>query len=89
MAPETARAAGITKIGVVKGQDEPMVIYCGGDSYLTPNKARLLWQKGELDAVVIPERLMDQSGAFPATALDSGDISKQREARYLLFLRPR
>jgi 4-amino-4-deoxy-L-arabinose transferase-like glycosyltransferase len=84
-----ARAAGARKIGAIEGRDEPMVIYCDAGSYLRVKRAMREWSNGELDALVVPERRIEDLSALPAPALDSGPISKQGETRYLLFLRPK
>jgi 4-amino-4-deoxy-L-arabinose transferase-like glycosyltransferase len=82
------REAGAPRIGVVEGRDEAMVIYCDAGSYLPVTRAMRAWANGDLDALVIPERRITDPNLFPAPKLDSGPISKQKESRYLLFLRP-
>jgi 4-amino-4-deoxy-L-arabinose transferase-like glycosyltransferase len=84
-----AKKAGAMKVGVVEGRDEPMVIYCGASSYLRANRAMRAWSNGELDALVAPERRIEDPRLLPSPTLDSGPISKQGETRYLLFLRPK
>jgi hypothetical protein len=83
------KKAGALKVGVVEGRDEPMVIYCGASSYLRANRAMRAWSNGELDALVAPERRIEDPSLLPSPTLDSGPISKQGETRYLLFLRPK
>ena len=86
---KATREAGAARIGVVEGRDEPMVIYCGADSYLPVVRAMRAWKNGDIDALVIPERRIADPSLLPPPALDSGPISKQKETRYLLFLRPK
>ncbi len=86
-----AAQTGATRIAVVEGRDEGMVIYCGGASYFRPGQALEAWRKNEIDALVIPaRRLEDQKDPppLPAPALEGVDISKDdRKERYLFFLR--
>ncbi len=86
-AQAVAKKAGVSQIDVVEGKDEPMVIYCGATRTLHPNFAMRAWKSGEIHALVIPERRIKDASSLPPPALDSGPISKQGEARYLLFLR--
>jgi 4-amino-4-deoxy-L-arabinose transferase-like glycosyltransferase len=86
---KATREAGVVKIGVVEGWDEPMVIYCDAGSYLRPVRAMRAWNNGDIDALVVPERRIPDPSLLPFPTLDSGPISKQKETRYLLFLRPK
>jgi 4-amino-4-deoxy-L-arabinose transferase-like glycosyltransferase len=86
---KVTREAGALKIGVVEGRDEPMVIYCDAGSYLPVIRAMRAWNNGDIDALVIPERRIPDPGLLPLPTIDSGPISKQKETRYLLFLRPK
>jgi 4-amino-4-deoxy-L-arabinose transferase-like glycosyltransferase len=86
---EVSRKAGASRIGVVEGRDEPMVIYCDAGRYLSVVRAMRAWTNGDIDALVIPERRVPDPGQLPPPVLDSGPISKQSETRYLLFLRPK
>jgi 4-amino-4-deoxy-L-arabinose transferase-like glycosyltransferase len=86
---ELTKEAGALKIAIVRGRDEPMVIYCDAGSYLSVIRAMRAWSNGDIDALVIPERRIPDPSLLPLPALDSGPISKQKETRYLLFLRPK
>lgn len=83
------REAGGSRIGMVAGRDEAMVIYCDAGKYLLILRAIRDLKNGEIDALVLPERRITDQSQLPPPALDSGPISKQGETRYLLFLRPR
>jgi len=82
-------AAGLSKVAVVEGKDEAMLIYCGGDTYYHPVTALRDWQAGQINALVIPERRIENKEQYqlPIPALDSGPVSKAGETRYLLFIR--
>ncbi len=82
-----ARAAG-RELAVVQGRDEAMILYADGREYLHADRALRFWQDGIVDALLIPERRLPPGASLPSPALDSGPISKNRESRYLLFLRP-
>ena len=83
------RQAEAQKIGVVEGRDESLVIYCNAGKYLSVLRAMRAWNNGDLDALVIPERRITDWSLLPHPSLDSGGISKQKESRYLVFLKQR
>ena len=83
------RQAEAQKIGVVEGRDESLVIYCNAGKYLSVLRAMRAWNNGDLDALVIPERRITDRSLLPHPSLDSGTISKQKESRYLVFLKER
>lgn len=85
-----AQEAGARSISMVAGRDEPMILYCGVDSYVLIKRGTREFLNGERDALVLPERrVAEASGPLPPPVLDSGPISKRGESRYLLFLRAR
>lgn len=84
-----AKEAGARSISMVEGRDEPMVIYCDAGSYVLIKRTTREFINGERDALVLPERRIEDPSALPPPALDSGPISKHGESRYLLFLRPK
>jgi hypothetical protein len=84
-----AKEAGARSISMVEGRDEPMVIYCDAGSYVLIKRTTRAFINGERDALVLPERRIEDPSALPPPALDSGPISKHGESRYLLFLRPK
>jgi len=85
-----ARAARRTSstLGVVEGLDEGMVLYADGGKFLKPDQALALWNKGTINALLVPARRLGDVPGLPPPALDSGPVNKH-EDRYFLFLRDR
>lgn len=84
---EQATAAGVKEIGVARGRDEGMFMYCASPEFLSSEKALRLWKEGKLDALVIPQRLVANDPSFPVPALSSGFNFKNEKEPYLFFLR--
>lgn len=82
------RTSGARPFGVVDGRDEGMVIYADGGKFLSPDEALALWNKGNLNALLVPGRRLADLPGLPPPSLESGPINKH-EDRYFLFLRDR
>ena len=80
------------RYAVVGGEDEGMLLYVRRTEFLEPEEAAADWNKGKLDAIVVPDDEIDGllprlQGGEPKKILISNPAGRYRK-RYLLLARP-
>jgi 4-amino-4-deoxy-L-arabinose transferase-like glycosyltransferase len=80
------------RYGVIGGEDEGMLLYVRKTEFLEPEPAIVLWNGGNLDALVVPDderdELLPRLRGDPRTVLTSNPAGRYRKRYFLLVRSP-
>ncbi len=90
-ARQRASEAGHAEVRILRARDEGLLLYLDQPGFLATSRGFDLWESGESAALLMSDRtaarFRERFGPIEP-ALESGDLPRKNEKRYLLFLRP-